>query len=146
MFHERFKEISLLKLNELLFLTQLESLVEGYEGGFYPKSFTINLQGVSNKEIESKYRHMRKSILNSKHELAQGKNIPQEKKKVLYRVYKKYGGINEYKLNEILHECESPLNVDKNPVMLSYIMKYNIKFNDEKLEEWYKNFLEEYEF
>lgn len=43
LFQERFKEISLLKLNELLFLTHLESLLD-YEEGFYPDGFTLNLE------------------------------------------------------------------------------------------------------
>lgn len=43
LFQERFKEISLLKLNEMLFLTHLESLLD-YKEGFYPKSFTLNLE------------------------------------------------------------------------------------------------------
>lgn len=44
LFQERFKEVSLLKLNELMFLTHLESLLEDYEEGLYPKTFTLNLE------------------------------------------------------------------------------------------------------
>lgn len=128
-----------------MFLVQLESLVDGYEGGFYPHSFTINLQGICNNEIENKYKYMFNSVLITKDELKRGKEISKDRKKILYRVYKRYGKINEHKLNEMLHNYDSPLCMDKNPYMLAYIMKHNITFKDERLQDWYVRFLDEFE-
>ena len=42
LFQERFKEISVLKLNELLFLTHLEGLIN--DESIYPHTFTLNLE------------------------------------------------------------------------------------------------------
>lgn len=74
-----------------------------------------------------------------------GKEIPNDRKKLLYHVYKKYGNINEHKLNELLHSDGSPLCMDQNPYMLQYIMMHNITFKDSKLEKWYRDFLLEFE-
>lgn len=88
---------------------------------------------------------MFKSILILPDEKKLGKEIPDERKKILFRVYKKYGNVNEHKLNELLHSNGSPLCADRSPIILAFIMKNNITFKDEKLVNWYMDFLSYYE-
>lgn len=85
------------------------------------------------------------SVMISPDEKRLGKDIPDERKKIIYRAYKKYGNINDHKLNELLHSYNSPLCVDENPVMLAYIMANNIVFKDEKLALWYREFVKEFD-
>lgn len=80
---------------------------------------------------------MNGSIMICNSDIELGKKIPKENKKILYEIYKRYGRVNEHKLNEIIHLGNSPLNVDKNPYALALAMKLNLVISDEAIEKWY---------
>ena len=85
---------------------------------------------------------MYNSVMISKEEKEMGKEISDNRKEIIYRVYKKFGNINEHKLNELLHLKGSPLCANDNPSLLAYTMSHNISLKDEQLVNWYVDFLE----
>ncbi len=84
---------------------------------------------------------MENSIIISGEEIKLGKEISSERKKFLYDIYKEYGKINQFKLNEIIHSEGSPANMDKNPVELAIIMMLNIPISDLAIARWYYEYI-----
>lgn len=85
---------------------------------------------------------MQNSILISKDEIKLGKEIPKERKEILYGIYKEYGKLDQFKLNEIIHSEGSPANMDKDPYKLSIIMMLNMPILDKAIARWYYEYMQ----
>lgn len=138
---ERFKEINVYRLNNLLYLAEAYYMCLNDTDKLYNEAFNVSVYGVYVKELMEFFGKELNGILINDIQIKMGKEIEDKRKEILYEIYKMYSKMSDWTIREIILSDDSPAGVIfSNPYSLyySYVNPLNVKINKEDVKEWFK--------
>lgn len=135
---ERFKKINGIRLTDMLYLIEAYYMTLYDAEYLYEEEFKVDMLGMYIKEINEKFKKTENIIINDE-EIKIGKDISEDRKKIIFKIYDLFGKLSDFKLHEEIFSNDSPLQfIYAIPDVLAVYIRFNISVPKSQTKKWFE--------